>query len=84
MHSHICYMFFVYLIRDSLYRRFSPDVYLFYHLCQFLVWRMVSEESYESRFPLKKMRTAEFLFVFRGQVRDPQFRSTEFVVSYDP
>ena len=45
---------------------------------------MVSEESYESRFPLKKMRTAEFLFVFRGQVRDPQFRSTEFVVSYDP
>lgn len=45
---------------------------------------MVSEQSYERRHQITKMRAAVFLLIFREQVRGPQSRSTEFAVSYDP
>jgi len=45
---------------------------------------MVSEESYESRYQVTKMRATVFLLIFCEQVRGPQSWSTEFAVSYDP
>jgi hypothetical protein len=42
------------------------------------------EESYESRYQPTKMLAAVFLLIFHEPVHDPQFRSTEFAVSFYP
>jgi len=84
-HAESCTMY-VFRVFDKIFtlsQIFSRRV--LYFLCHFFfLWRMVSEESYESRYQVTKMRATVFLLIFCEQVRGPQSWSTEFAVSYDP